>query len=388
MPSIITNGLVPTSRSSPARPPLPFTPGGFARRLACALLWMVVIGTGLRAQDITLQTASGGISISGQEHQGFNSGFGNVNGLGLGTAPAGTTLITAGVGGGVLYTTPFNMAIDGAGGGNPAVVNAYVSANFTHPTILILLICYPSSSCTTAGSYTTLSTSSGAPTVVIPQPGLQNSTVTGSLALFVSNANGAGSFAGSDSATISFNIYNGGNMQLSQTETLTLGTPSENVQTAIEFSLATASGGRTISPGSDFSINFGNVNGLGLSPGANLTVVSGAGGVTYGTPYLYQPTFSSFASTTCSLHVYISSDFTHHSTLTLQDAAALAGPYTNISKSSGSQTAITATAASGSSNTRYLGLFVSSASGGGAFPGTAGAGGADSAILTYTLTVP
>ena len=385
MRSFVTDSLTLTVRTGAARDLLRFTSRSWAPLLAGAVLWMVVIGSSLSAQNVTLQTASGGIVITA----GFHSGFGTVNGLGLGAAPAGTTLVTAGVSGGVLYTTPYSMAISGAGNGNPAAVEAYVSTNFTHPTILVLESCYPSSSCTTAASYTVISTSSAAPTAVIPPQGIgTNSTVTGSLALFVSNANGAGSFAGTDSATITFNIYNGKTMQLVHTDTLTLDTPSQNVQTAIELALATASGGTTITPGSDFSVNFGNVNGLGVSPGANLTVVSGAGGATYGTPYLYQANFSSFASTTCSLKVYISTDFAHPNTLTLQDAAALTGPYTNISKSVGSQTVITTTATSGSSNTHYLGLYVSSASGAGAFPGTAGAGGADSASLTYTLTVP
>lgn len=384
MPSIATNSLPPPPQRRSSRPILRLR----STYITCclgSLLGIVLVAVNLSAQNVTLQTAPGGITITGN----FNAGFGKINGLGVGTAPTGTTVITTGVSGGVLYTTPYNIVISGVGGGNPAVVKAYVSTNFTHPTILILESCYPSSSCTGAGSYTVLSTSSASPTVVIPQPGISNnSTVTASLALFVSNADGSGTFTGADSATITYNIYNGSNMQLQHTETLTLNTPSETVQTAVELMLATAPSGVTISPGSDFSINFGNVNGLGLSPGANLTAVSGAGGVTYGTPYLYQPSFSSFTSTTCSLKVYVSTNFAHPNTLTLRDATALAGPYTNISTSVGSQTAITTTAASGSSNTRYLGLFVSSANGAGAFPGTAGASGADSATLTYTLTVP
>jgi len=84
----------------------------------------------------------------------------------------------------------------------------------------------------------------------------------------------------------------------------------------------------------------------------------------------------------------ISTDFGYPNTLTLQDAAALTGPYTNLSK------------VGRIANCDYYDgnqLFVEHALSGtvcffferrGAFPGAAGAGGADSATLTYTLTVP
>jgi hypothetical protein len=136
-------------------------------------------------------------------------------------------------------------------------------------------------------------------------------------------------------------------------------------------------------------MNFGNVNGLGLgTPSAGLTVGSATGGVIYRTPYLIQPSFSSFLSTTASVRVYVSTDFLHPSALELRDAAASGGPYTAISKLSGSPTSITSSASSGSTLTRYLGLFVSASSGPGAFPGTAGGSAPDSATLTYTLIVP
>lgn len=341
----------------------------------------------LPAQDISFQTATGGVTISGSKP--WHAGFGNVNGLGVGTPPAGTTVITAGVGSGVLYTTPYNIVISGAGGKSPAVVQAYVSTNFAHPSILVLQSCYPNSSCTGAGSYTVLSTSSASPTVVIPQPGITtNSTVTASLALFVSNTDGAGAFAGADSATITYNVYNGSNMTLQHTELLTLNTPNETVQTAVQLILATAAGGITISPASDFAANFGNANGLGIGPGAGLSIVSGSGGVIYATPYQIQPSFSSFTSTSCTISAYVSTDFVHPGTLALEDSGSAAGPYAGISKSMGTPTTISTSWGSGSANTRYLGLLVSAASGAGAFPGTAGGAGNDSAILTFTMTVP
>jgi hypothetical protein len=46
----------------------------------------------------------------------WSTGFGSVNGFGVGTAPTGTTLYTSGVTGGVLYTSPITIHISGAGG--------------------------------------------------------------------------------------------------------------------------------------------------------------------------------------------------------------------------------------------------------------------------------
>ena len=339
------------------------------------------------AVTLKLSQAAGGVTISGASPS-FKSGYGNVNGLGVGTPGAGISVLTTGVAGGVFYTTPYNIVLSGMVAGHKAKVTVYVSTQFAHPTIVYLLSCYPSAGCTTGGSYTTISTNAGAPTNVIASPGVANGTTIGSLALFVSNANGGGIFTGADTATLTFTATDLNNSNTS-TVTLALNTPSETVQTALQLLLATATGGLTISPASDFSANYGNTNGLGVgAPSSGLTLVSAAGGVIYSTPYLIQPSFSSFTSTTGSVSIYVSTDFVHPNTLTLKDAASSGGPYTSISKSSGSPTSITTSANSGSTITRYLGLFVSSSNGAGAFPGTSGASGADAATLTYTFTVP
>jgi len=91
---------------------------------------------------------------------------------------------------------------------------------------------------------------------------------------------------------------------------------------------------------------FGNVNGLGVGPGAGLTTVAAAGGVIYSTPYLLNPAYGDFTSTTAA-----------------------------------TPTVITTTAADRSSITRYLGLFVG-------LNTAAPFIGTDSATLTYTMTVP
>jgi hypothetical protein len=348
-----------------------------------ALLAVCIAAVPCRGQDIVLQTATGGATISGAKPT-WRTGFGNVNGLGAGTPAAGLTILTSGVTGGVVYTTPYNIVISGAGSGNRAVVMAYVSTQFAHPSTLILMSCYPSASCTSASSYTAISTSAVAPTAVINTPGALNGTQVASLGLFVSNANGAGAFSGTDSATLTFLVYayDGSKLSLKHTYYLSLNSPSETVQTAVRLKLDTAPGGLTISPLADFTVNYGNVNGLGISPPGGTTAIIASGGMIYGTPYLMKPSFSSFSTTIATLKAYVSLDFTHPGVLELRDAASAGGPYSTISKSSGSQTILTTSASSGIDVTRYLGLFVSSANGSGTFVGS------DNATLTYTLTAP
>lgn len=335
---------------------------------------LVVAGTPARAQDIALTTNASGITIGGSAGS-WSTGFGAVNGLGLGTPVTGATILSPS--GGKLYTSPYDIVITGASGSVKAIVKAYVSANFAHPSILQAYAC--SSSCTNAANYSAVSTSSGSPSNIIASPGLHSTTVTRYLGVFVSNQNGASAFSGTDSATLTLLVYDGSTLR--QTYTLALNNPSENMQTALTFGLATASGGRTISAGSDFSLSYGTVNALGLSPGTGLTVSSVSGGVLYSTPYLLQPTFAGFSSTSGTLTTYVSTDFVNPSDLELRDSTTSTGSsFSAISKVSGSQSTLTSSATTGASLTRYLGLFVSNT-------GTSPAG-ADSATLTFTLVVP
>jgi len=362
-------------------------PGWLIFPLGILHMWLLGAAVPACAQTLTITTAPGGFTVSGA-HPNFNAGFGNVNGLGIGTPGTGVSLITSGVSGGALYTTQYNLVVAGALGLglDAAVLSAFVSSNFTHPPVLTVQSCYPAAACTSAASFTTLSTNSGAPTTIIAKPGVLNGTYTASLALLVSNVNGSGAFTGSDTATITFDVYAYSSifntLTFRESDTLTLNTPSENVQTAVQFLLASAPGGLGVTPATDFAMNFGNVNGLGIGPGAGLSTSSVAGGKLYATPYLVEPAFSSFASTTGTLKVYVSTNFAHPAQLQLQDSSAGSGPFTAISTLSGTQTAITSAASSGSNITRYLGLFVSNANGPTIFTG------ADNATLTYTLTVP
>lgn len=343
-------------------------------------LALILAGAGpcLAAVQMQLRSNSGGVTISGASPS-YSTNLGNVNGLGVGTPGVGVTVYTTGVSGGVLYTTPYDIYVAGV---KDSVnwLEAYVSTNFSNPTILTLKSCPINTDCTSPANYSTFSTSAASPTIIIPSPGvLDKVTVTAAIGLFVADINGAGAFTGADAATITFKAYN---TKDSTTDTVTLSVNVGNVQTAVRLNLATAAGGRTISPASDFSLNYGNVNGLGIGPGSGLTLVSASGGKLYTTPYLIKPEFSSFSSTTASVKTYVSLDFVHPSILELRDSSASDGPYSAISKSGGSPTILTNNAASKADITRYLGLFVSNANGASAFTG------ADSASLIFTLTVP
>lgn len=347
------------------------------RRLSLLIVALLLV-TPLARGTLTIET-DGGITIGGT-HPAFTGSMGNVNGLGVGTPSTGVSVITTGVTGGVLYTTPYGMHVTAAGN---VGVTAYVSTNFTHPAILTLYSCPINTTCTSFSSFSVLSTSAAAPTTIIPSPGVATGTTSiATLGLFVANSNGAGAFTGADKVTITFvakRISNG-----NTNDTVTLALSPETVQTAVQLLLAAASGlPVTAGSGTDYAMDFGNVNGLGMAPPTGLTVTSVSGGVVYATPYLLEPTFSSFVSTTCTLETYVSTNFANSSVLQMEAASALGGPFTAISLSSAAPTVLTSgSTKSGTNFTSYLGLFVSNVNGAGAFTG------ADSSILTYTMTVP
>jgi hypothetical protein len=339
---------------------------------------LCIAGTPVFGQDITVGTNVSGITIAGTKPS-WTTGFGAVNGMGLGTPGTNQTILTPGGGGGVLYTSPYNIVVTGVSGTHKAVVRAAVTTNFVHTLVLQVYAC--SSSCTNAGNYAALSTNVGAPTDIIPSPGSNNATVVRYLGIFVGNQNGASAFTGTDFATLSILVYDDSNNSLKKTYTLALTNPIQNVQTALRFTLATAPGGRTISPGSDFSIGFGNVNGLGIGPGSGLSATAASGSALYSTPYLLQATFAGFSTTTGTIKTYVSTDFVHPSQLELRDSST-GSSFVAISKTAGAQTTLTSAMTSGSSVTRYLGLFVSGANGASIFTGT------DNATVTFTLVVP
>ena len=340
------------------------------------VLGLAAVPRRLWAQDVNIQQAAGGIAIGGKKNA-RTTGFGTVNGLGIGTPVAGATIISGA--GGVLYTSPIGLAVNGAGAGNPAVVGVHVSSNFAHPSMLQAFSCV--TGCTSSANYTAISLNSALPTPVIPSPGVTtNPTVTVFIAVFVSNQDGAAAFTGTDSVQLTYDSFDGATNQLKNTDTLTLNNPLESLQTAVQLTLGTATGGLTISPATDYAANYGNVNGLGIGPGSGLTTVSVAGGTVYSTPYLINPAFSDFSSATATIKVALTSPFAHPAVLQLDDSGSSSGPFTQITAA---PLTITGTAGSFNSITRFLGLFVSGTNNGaGAFTGS------DTATITFTMTVP
>ncbi len=329
----------------------------------------------------TVSAAPGGITLAAGGGGTLSGQFGTMNALGIGTPATGVTVIP--LSNGALYLTHYQINISGLPNPHHAAVTAFVNSNFTHPAALVMQSCPSSSTCNASGNFSAMSLIAGAPTTVIAAPGISDQTVTVGLAIFVPDNNGAASFTGVDTARITLTATDTTNNKNFATAVIRLDTPvGETVQNAVRLTLATATGGLTVSPGADFSMNFGNVNGLGFGPGAGLTTVAAAGGVVYSTPYLLQPAFGAFRSTTATIQTFVSSPFAHPTILILRDAAASAGPYNDIGTTAGTATQITNTAADRSSITRFLGLFVSNTNGATAFQGS------DSATLTFTMTVP
>jgi hypothetical protein len=355
-------------------------------RRALIIFFFIVLSLDKAAHakaGFTLNAAPGGITGTFQNTNppNYRNTFGTMNALGLGTPQPGLTVAV--LSNGALYFSQYQVQFSGlGGGGQTARLVAYVSTNFTHPAAQIIQNCPSSATCTSSGSYSAMSTVQGAPTTVVASMG--NATATAGLGIFLPDNDGAGFFAGVDNiAQITFTmIDNSNNNQIASATFSFNGTPSQTVQTAVSLTLATATGGLTITPTADYSINFGNVNGLGIGPGAGLTVSSASSGVVYATPYLLKPIFTDFASTKASIKVLVTTNFAHPSILQLEDGAANTGPFTAIGTTTTAATTITTTAADRSTITRFLGLFVANTSGAGAFTGS------DNATLTFTMTVP
>ena len=327
-------------------------------------------------QQFILQTATGGAAIAGSTPT-YSTSFGALNAFGVGSPAVGVTAVPTATG--TLYFSKINFVIGNLLGHHQGIISAYVSSNFAHPTAMILQGCQNAATCTISTNYTNLSTSAATPTVIVPIMN-ENTTATGGIAIFIPDNNGAGAFAGTDSATVTFVGKDAQNGQALNSVTLSFN--SQSLVTALQLTLSTATGGVTVNAASDYSMSFGNVNGIGVGPSAGLTVVPQAGGVIYSTPYTLTPAFSNFSSTTGTIKVAVSTNFAHSSVLSLGTATVSAGPYTTISTSVGSPTQITNTATTRTAVTPYLGLFVSTVNGAGAFNGS------DSATLTYSLTVP
>jgi hypothetical protein len=370
------------------RPHLPVVKSGgkvsgvvLVRIAALILLFLIssIAGPQAVAQTFQLSQAPGGLGGLQVGNNYFTS-FGTMNALGIGAPVAGVTV--APLANGALYFTQYQLTAAGLPAGHKAGVTGFVSTNFLHPAALIMQSCPDTFTCNAAAQYSNMSTVAGAPTQVIPPPGIGNQTVIAGLGIFLPDNDGPSAFAGNDSVTVTLTMTDLNNNSLVGTAVIFFNSPQETVQTAVRLTLATAGGGLTITPAADYSMNFGPVNGLGFGPAAGLTTVAAAGGVVYSTPYLLQPAFGDFTSTTATIKTFVNTNFAHPTVLQLRDGAASGGPFNAIGLTAGTATQITTTAASRSTVTRFLGLFVSNVNGATAFTGN------DAATMTFTLTVP
>jgi len=160
-----------------------------------------------------------------------------------------------------------------------------------------------------------------------------------------------------------------------------------NVQDAIQLTLATGTGCTiTVGGGTDYSMNFGNVDALainGPSCGNKFAPTTpGTSNAVYYSDYQLTPIFTSQAVTTNTVTAYVSSPFAKTTLSIVQSNAAPAGigNLTPMSTAVGAQTNIATNAVSGTALTRYIGVSVAPTSG-------VGMTGADAATITYTLTV-
>jgi hypothetical protein len=337
--------------------------------LIAPILTVFFLAAAAAGQTLTLQSNAAGILINSSGPNAYTASFGTMNGLGVGTPSTGVTAIP--LSNGTLYYTLLDMQAGGLARRRGNITATLRSIG--HPSAFTAETCPAPAGCTSSTSYTALSTMS---TNTIATGLANKQTVTSGLAILVPDNNGPSYFAGTDTIVITYTITRG---RRTSNVTLTLTVQS---QTAVSLTLGSNPGGATIATALDYSLDFGNVNALGIGPGAGFTTSAVAGGVIYSTSYSINPAFAEFSSTTATISAYVSMDFAHPTILDLRDASASSGPYSSISNLVGTPTQITATAADRTPMTRYLGLYVSDANGAGAFTGM------DNATLTYTLTVP
>ncbi len=239
---------------------------------------------------------------------------------------------------------------------------------------LVLRHCPSGSDCTSAASYT--NTPVGSSATLASNVGVGNYTV--GIAVFIPTSTGPA--INSDSAVVQVNLTIFG----FQTGRLRFIFTNVGVQTAVQLELTPDPLGLSFAGGTtyDYIMNFGNVNGLGIgATTGGLTVVPGAGGVYYSTPYALNPKFSHGGSATGTISAQVSSNFAVLPTiLSLHTSTTgAAGSFTPI-QLAGNWTTF-GSYNSGALVPRYLGLFVTT----GNAPGLPRS---DAAILTHRLVVP
>ena len=159
------------------------------------------------------------------------------------------------------------------------------------------------------------------------------------------------------------------------------------VQDAIQLTLAQGAGcAVTAGGGTDYAMNFGNVDALAINAAScgnkYAPTTPGTSSAVYYSDYKISPVFTSQAVSTNTLTAYVSSNFAKANLSIVQSnsAPAVITDLTAMSTLVATQTSVATNAVSGTALTRYLGVSVAPTNG-------ASLTGADSATITYTLTV-
>lgn len=148
------------------------------------------------------------------------------------------------------------------------------------------------------------------------------------------------------------------------------------VQTAVQLNISQFSGGASVSGSNStglFSINFGNVNALGLgtpASGVSVNADEDFSGATYSTPINLTPVFSGFAEGA-------SADIMVEAGGSANDSIAREGNTANSMVAVSDPASVISSAASGSNNTRYVGFRIARTE----------EAGAKTATFVYTVTV-
>jgi len=167
---------------------------------------------------------------------------------------------------------------------------------------------------------------------------------------------------------------------------------SVTVQKAIRLTLSTGTSGTTcaVNTASDYSMNFGNVDALGINTpcGAKFDPTTpGSTPAAYYSDYRITPTFTNQAGTGATVTAYVSANFaTLSSVLSVvqaNSAPGAIGALTAMSTNSGSPTSLGTGLASGTAVTRYVGVQVQPTN-----SSSSTVSGTDSATITYTMTIP
>jgi hypothetical protein len=356
---------------------------GFLPLFLFLFLWLAS-GTTFGAVQFNLAQGTG-VTLSGAR-PAYSMNFGQVNGLGAGAFSAGLVVsqpFTVGGTPGALYMNPFDFFVKALPAPHHLTVTGLVTTNFTHAAALKLFACPINVSCTTSGNYSQIPIGAGAFSWQTSVTTSNNTNVPIGVGLWVAQLSGASAFTGTECATITFTAND---LDAGNTDTGTLQICA-TAASGLRFVIATAGSAPNCSvadpgTGADYSLNLGNVNGLGIADTTSAapcsSVDNSVSPPVYYTQYSYTASFTNFSSASATLQISRTTNFAK-AFLECREAATAIGLRASTAFP---ETISVASAANGVAQTRFVGVAVT------ANNGAASSAGADSVVLTYTLTVP